>query len=96
MDARYMNGPVRRRLSDRIEDAFDQACQQGQLEVAACMLKGLDLALLGRPTDWDRRQAALGLLRACHERLEQLRAVGSEPYMPGIAGGVGRLAGAEA
>ena len=66
-------GLVKRRLSDRIEQAFDQACDQGQVEVAACMLKGLDLALLGRPTPWERRQAALVLLRTCANRLEALR-----------------------
>ena len=70
-------GFVKRRLSDRIELAFDQACEQGQAEVAACMLKGLDLALLGRPTPWDRRQAALTLLRSCQARLEALRAAQS-------------------
>lgn len=76
-------GPVRR-LSDRIEQAFDQACRQGQLEVAACMLKGLDLALLGQPTPWDRRQAALSLLRSSHDRLERLRAsVGETGFHPG-------------
>jgi hypothetical protein len=64
---------MNRRLSDRIELAFEQACDQGQLEVAACMLKGLDLALLGQPLPWDRRQMALGLLRACQSRLQALR-----------------------
>ena len=64
---------VKRRLSDRIEQAFDQACDQGQIEVAACMLKGLDLALLGNPTQWERRQAALALLRTCANRLQALR-----------------------
>ena len=77
---------TRRRLSDRIEDAFDQACEQGQLEVASCLLQGLDLALLGRPTPWNRRQAALGLLRASHDRLERLRmAAGVQQYAPGHA-----------
>lgn len=66
-------GFVKRRLSDRIEQAFDQACDQGQIEVAACMLKGLDLALLGNPTQWERRQAALALLRTCANRLQALR-----------------------
>ncbi len=62
-----------RRLSDKIEQAFDQACQQGQVEVAACMLKGLDLVLLGQPMAWERRQAALGLVRLCQSRLQSLR-----------------------
>jgi|GEM_PF-2520438 len=70
--------PFRRRLSDRIEEAFDQACDQGQIEVAACMLKGLDLVLLGQPQSWNRRQAALGTLRACLIRLEQLRLAQTE------------------
>ncbi len=66
-------GPVKRRLSDKIEQAFEQACEQGQVEVAACMLKGLDLVLLGQPMPWERRQAALGLLRVCQSRLQSLR-----------------------
>ena len=73
MDHSLMPGVTRRRLSDRIEDAFEQACRQGQLEVAACLLKGLDLCLLGQPTPWDRRQTALILLRACAARLTSLR-----------------------
>lgn len=83
MNAALDGASTRRRLSDKIEDAFDQACAQGQLEVAACMLTGLDLALLSQPTDWNRRQAALSLLRASHERLERLRAASPEPYYPG-------------
>ena len=83
---RQSEGHTRRRLSDRIEDAFEQACEQGQLEVASCLLQGLDLALLGRPTPWNRRQAALGLLRASHDRLERLRAaVGVEQCVQGGA-----------
>ncbi len=73
MDEAQMQGGVRRRLSDKIEDAFDQACRQGQAEVAACMLKGLDQCLLGQPTPRERRQASLALLRACAERLDLLR-----------------------
>ena len=66
-------GQIKRRLSDKIEQAFDQACAQGQVEVAACMLKGLDLVLLGQPMPWERRHAALGLLRTCRSRLQSLR-----------------------
>ncbi len=62
-----------RRLSDKIELAFEQACGQGQADVAACMLKALDLCLLGQPTPWDRRQASLKLLRNCASRLSTLR-----------------------
>ena len=73
MDETQVPGSVRRRLSDRIEEAFDQACRQGQAEVAACMLKGLDQCLLGQPTPWERRKAALTLLRSCADRLGALR-----------------------
>ena len=73
MDFQPVPGTVRRRLSDKIEQAFDQACEQGQVEVAACMLKGLDLVLLGQPMPWERRQAALGLVRLCQSRLQSLR-----------------------
>ncbi len=73
MEQLQTHGGPRRRLSDRIEDAFEQACRQGQAEVAACMLKGLDQCLLGQPTPWERRQQALVLLRNCAERLRLLR-----------------------
>lgn len=78
-------GGLRRRLSDKIEDAFNQACRQGQTEVAACMLKGLDQCLLGQPTPWERRKAALLLLRACATRLSLLRdaQAGADAAMPG-------------
>jgi hypothetical protein len=66
-------GATRRRLSDRIEDAFDLACLQGEVDIASCMLKALDLCLLGRPMDWERRQLAVGVLRGCQARLEELR-----------------------
>ncbi len=85
--------PVRRRLSDRIEDAFEQACRQGQADVAACLLKGLDLCLLGQPTPWDRRQTALVLLRACAVRLDALRqAEADRTPEPAYAGFHGRAA----
>jgi hypothetical protein len=72
MDARA-GGTTRRRLGDRIEDAFALACWQGEADIAACLLKALDLSLLARPLSWERRQRALGVLRACHAQLEQLR-----------------------
>ncbi len=75
-----------RRLSDKIEQAFDQACEQGLTEVAGCMLKGLDLALLGRPQGWERRQAALGVLRACHARLEEMRRQERASATAGVTG----------
>ena len=78
-------GGNRRRLSDSIEDAFNKACRQGQAEVAACMLKGLDLCLLGQPTSWERRQAAMSLLRSCAEQLSLLRDVQADTG-PGLAG----------
>ena len=62
-----------RRLSDKIEQAFDQACGHGQLQVAACMLKGLDMALLGREQPWEERQTSLTLIRSLQERLQVLR-----------------------
>ncbi len=65
--------PLARRLSDKIQQAFDQACEQSQLEVAACLLKALDLVLLSRPESWDRRQKGLHLIRTLHARLARLR-----------------------
>jgi hypothetical protein len=87
---RQAGGAVGRRLSDKIEQAFDQACRQKQLEVAACMLKGLDIALLGHPTTWDRRQAALNLLRSSHDRLEALRAAAEPSSTPAGSPAAGR------
>jgi hypothetical protein len=37
------------------------------------MLKGLDMALLGREQSWDERHASLALVRSMQERLQALR-----------------------
>ena len=87
MEQMQTHGGPRRRLSDKIEDAFDQACRQGQAEVAACMLKGLDQCLLGQPTPWERRQAALILLRTCAERLSLLRLAQARSETPSVPEG---------
>tara|TARA_Y100001936_G_scaffold254121_1_gene325231 strand:- start:6517 stop:6756 length:240 start_codon:yes stop_codon:yes gene_type:complete len=37
--------PVRRRLSDRIVDAFDMACNQGNVEAASGLYQTLEIVL---------------------------------------------------
>ena len=63
-----------RRLSDKILAAFNQACDQGKLEVAEHLLRALELALtkVGQPGAADKRDQ-LGPVALAHERLRELR-----------------------
>jgi hypothetical protein len=63
-----------RRLSDKIQSAFDHACEEGELLVAADLLSTLELVLLRVPPKPDRREAVVAPLMASHERLWHLRA----------------------
>jgi ABC-type transport system involved in cytochrome c biogenesis ATPase subunit len=69
------NGPrPMRRLSDKIFLAFDQACDQGNLDAAAALLQvAEDVIITGRSSrpGQDRRQT-LQCLIAAHERLWSL------------------------
>jgi hypothetical protein len=67
-----------RRLSDKIQSAFDHACDEGELEVAGDLLSTLELVLLRVPPKADRREAIVAPLMAAHERLWHLRAVGGK------------------
>ncbi len=62
-----------RRLSDKIQAAFDHACDEGELAVAADLLTTLELVLLRVPPKPDRREAVVAPLMASHERLWHLR-----------------------
>ena len=62
-----------RRLSDKIQAAFDHACDEGELQVAAELLATLEVVLLRVPPKPDRREAVVAPLMASHERLWHLR-----------------------
>jgi hypothetical protein len=62
-----------RRLSDKIQAAFDHACDEGQLTVATELLETLELVLLRTPPRADRRETVVGPLLASHERLWHLK-----------------------
>ncbi len=62
-----------RRLSDKIQAAFDHACEEGELQVAGELLETLELVLLRVPPRSDRREAIVGPLMVSHEKLWHLR-----------------------
>jgi hypothetical protein len=62
-----------RRLSDKIQAAFDHACDDGELIVATELLETLELVLLRTPPRADRRETVVGPLLASHERLWHLK-----------------------
>lgn len=57
---------VRRRLSDKIIDAHQQACDEGKLEVADALLKALevDLSAIGGTPGADQRRSTEELEQA--------------------------------
>jgi hypothetical protein len=67
-----------RRLSDKLLAAFDQACEQGQVEVAELVLKAIELILTEEagPGERERRThlgpvvEAFGRLKALREKVE--------------------------
>lgn len=79
-----------RRLSDKILAAFNQACDQGRIEVAEHLLRALELALTrhggkGRPEN----RTELGPVVEAYGRLEALRRAaraGSGQVAPTSAG----------
>ena len=66
-----------RRLSDKIQAAFDHACDEGELIVAAELLETLELVLLRTPPRPERRETVVGPLLASHERLWHLKSTGA-------------------
>ena len=71
-----------RRLSDKIQAAFDHACDEGELSVAGDLLQTLELVLLRVAPKPDRREAIVAPLMASHERLWHLR---SQAHSEGAA-----------
>jgi len=74
-----------RRLSDKIQTAFDHACDEGELQVASDLLQTLELVLLRVAPKPDRREAIVAPLMASHERLWHLRALGSKKAKEALA-----------
>jgi len=62
-----------RRLSDKIQAAFDHACDEGELIVATQLLETLELVLLRVPPRPERRETVVAPLLAAHERLWHLK-----------------------
>jgi len=65
-----------RRLSDKIQAAFDHACDEGELIVATELLQTLELVLLRSPPRPERRETVVAPLLASHERLWHLKSLG--------------------
>jgi hypothetical protein len=65
-----------RRLSDKIQAAFDHACDEGELIVATELLQTLELVLLRTPPRPERRETVVAPLLASHERLWHLKSTG--------------------
>jgi hypothetical protein len=71
-----------RRLSDKLQVAFDHACDEGELEVASELLETLEIVLLRTPPKPDRRETIVAPLLAAHERLWHLRTNGGTKRFP--------------
>ena len=65
-----------RRLSDKLLLAFDQACEQGQVEVAELVLKAIEIVLTREAAPAERRGhlgpevEAFARLKALREKVE--------------------------
>jgi hypothetical protein len=62
-----------RRLSDKIQAAFDHACDEGELATATELLQTLELVLLRVAPRPERRETVVAPLLASHERLWHLK-----------------------
>jgi hypothetical protein len=63
--------------------AFDHACEQGDFEVAAALLRVMEMMLSRRPIVLDvRRRRDMESFIAAHERLWRLRNPDSEDAQP--------------
>jgi hypothetical protein len=58
-----------RRLSDKIQLAFNHACDDADLTTASDLLAALQLVLLKTPQTHEQRDNALGTLYACKARV---------------------------
>ena len=67
--------PVYRRLSDKLIAAFEQACDQDDIEIAEAILKALDLALTGEEGKGrsGERRGETGPIVEAFGRLEKLK-----------------------
>jgi hypothetical protein len=61
--------PYNRRLSDKIQLAFNHACDDADLITASELLAALQLVLLKSPQTHEQRDNALGTLYACKARV---------------------------
>ena len=52
------SGALPRRLSDKLLAAFDQACEQGHVEVAELVLKAIEIVLTVEEAPSERERAA--------------------------------------
>ncbi len=75
-----------RRLSDKIQNAFDHACEEGELIAASELLAVLENVLLRSPLRAERREIVVAPLLASHERLWHLRMAG-RATLPAVADG---------
>jgi hypothetical protein len=83
-----------RRLSDKIRQAFDQACDERELIAASELLATLELVLLGTPPTAEQRDNVLGALYDCQARLFNLKHEAIGQSNGGSGGhGAGRLYG---
>jgi hypothetical protein len=81
-----------RRLSDKIQAAFDHACDEGELSVAGDLLETLEVVLLRVAPRPDRREAIVGPLLASHERLWHLKTDRNAREGAGVAAATAELA----
>jgi hypothetical protein len=70
-----------RRLSDKILVAFNQACDQRDLDVADLLLQALDLTLTREAREYDQRRE-LGPVVEAYARLRSLREAGPALQAP--------------
>ena len=67
---------IQRRLSDKLFTAFQQACEQKDVEVAEAILKALELVLTrekAEPGKSDRRAGETGPVVEAFSRLQELK-----------------------
>ncbi len=64
---------LRRKLSDKIRDAFEHACNEGETEVATELLSTLETVVMHTPMDEQERQASVSPLIEAHQRLWRLK-----------------------
>jgi hypothetical protein len=62
-----------RRLSDKIQAAFEHACEDDQLVVASELLDTFEMVLRRTPPRTEQRGCVVGALAACRARLWHLR-----------------------